>query len=123
MSDKNQPETPIFASHSPLVTRDFFTAYPPQIAHDVEIVEQRDGDRLAFIVGSAAAGRFILLGEIESRVLRLLAGTLTPAQVCQEFKRLFNATLTLPTLQKFLGRLDVAGILAGAAAASAPSGT
>ena len=121
MSDKNQPETPIFTSHSPRVTRDFFTAYPPQIAHDVEIVEQRDGDRLAFIVGSAAAGRFILLGEIESRVLRLLAGTLTPAQVCQEFKRLFNATLTLPTLQKFLGRLDVAGILAGERASIASS--
>ncbi|HXG65998.1 MAG TPA: hypothetical protein VNO70_12925 [Blastocatellia bacterium] len=101
-----------------------YRAYPPQMADDVEVIEQRDGDRSAFIVGLASAGRFILLGQTERRVLRLLAGTLTPAEVCGEFKRHYGATLTLPTLKKFLSRLDEAAMLAGerasVAAASDP---
>jgi len=31
-----------------------YCAYPPQIAPDVEIGEQRDGDRPAFIIGSSS---------------------------------------------------------------------
>ena len=56
-----------------------YLAYPPQMADDVEIIEQGGGDRPTFIVASASAGRFILLGETESRVLRLLTGMLAPA--------------------------------------------
>lgn len=36
-----------------------YCVYPPQLADDVEITEQRDGDRLAFIAGSASVGRYI----------------------------------------------------------------
>ena len=32
-----------------------YLAYPPQIAEDVEIIERREGARMKFIVGSAAA--------------------------------------------------------------------
>ncbi|MDQ3665493.1 MAG: HlyD family efflux transporter periplasmic adaptor subunit [Acidobacteriota bacterium] len=98
-----------------------YLSYPPRTAGDVEVIEQRDGNRLVFIVGSALAGRFLLLGETECRVLRLLTGTLIPAEVCEEFKRLYLAKLTLPTLKKFLGRLDEAGILAGERASVAAS--
>jgi hypothetical protein len=49
-----------------------YCVYPPQLADDVEITEQRDGDRLAFIAGSASVGRYILLREAERRVLSLL---------------------------------------------------
>src|SRR6266567_6394913 len=90
-----------------------YLSYPPRMADDVEIIEQRDGDRLAFIVGSASAGRFILLGETECRVLRSLTGTFAPAEVCEEFWRRYNAKLALATLKKFLGRLDEAAILQG----------
>ncbi len=38
-----------------------YCAYPPQIADDVEIGEQRDGDRPAFIIGSSSVGRYLLL--------------------------------------------------------------
>ena len=51
-----------------------YLAYPPQTADDVEVIEQRDGNRLVFIVGSALAGRFLLLGQTECRVLQLLTG-------------------------------------------------
>jgi hypothetical protein len=90
-----------------------YCTYPPQIAADVEITEQRDGDRLAFITGSASVGRYLLLRATEHEVLRLLGENLTPAEVCLEFKQQHGGTLTLATLTKFLTRLDEMGILAG----------
>lgn len=98
-----------------------YRSYPPRMADDVEIIERRDGERRSFIVGSASAGRFVLLGAVECRVLRLLTGILALAEVCEEFKRLHRAKLTPPTLIKFLGRLDEAGILAGERASAAAS--
>ena len=90
-----------------------FLAYPPQLAEDVEIIERREGARTKFIVGSASTGRFILLGEIECNVLRMLVGKLIPAAVCEEFQRVHEAKLTPATLTKFLRRLDETGLLAG----------
>ena len=51
-----------------------YCTYPPQIAADVEITEQRDGERPVHIVGSASVGRYILLREAEFKVLSLLDG-------------------------------------------------
>ena len=90
-----------------------YLAFPPQMTHDVEIVERREAERLAFVIGSASAGRFILLGETECRVLRLFNGTLSLNEVCEQFTQLYGARLKLATLQRFLGRLDRAGLLAG----------
>ncbi|MGH9834460.1 MAG: hypothetical protein ACREBD_26840 [Blastocatellia bacterium] len=90
-----------------------YCAYPPQLADDVEITEQRDGDRLAFIAGSAAVGRYILLREAERRVLSLLEESLTPAALSEEFTRRHGGKLPPATLTKFLTKLDEVGILAG----------
>ena len=90
-----------------------FCAWPPQIAADVEIAEQRDGDRPAYVVGSASSGRYLLLRTAEYRALRLLGPNLTPAEVCNEFKRQHGGTLRLTTLTGFLTRLDEIGILSG----------
>jgi putative peptide zinc metalloprotease protein len=90
-----------------------YCAYPPGIAADVEIAEQRDGDRPAFIVSSASVGRYLLLRTAEYRVLQLLGTNLTPAAVCEEFTRRHGGTLRIPTLTRFLTRLDEIGILAG----------
>ena len=90
-----------------------YCAWPPQISADVEIAEQRDGDRPAYIVGSASSGRYLLLRTAEYRALRLLGANLTPAEVCNEFKRRHGGTLRLTTLTGFLNRLDEIGILSG----------
>ncbi|HZF38208.1 MAG TPA: hypothetical protein VE715_05270, partial [Blastocatellia bacterium] len=90
-----------------------YCAYPPRIAADVEIAEQQDGDRPAFIINSASVGRYLLLRAAEYRVLRLLDEKLTPAAVCDEFMRLHGGTLRISTLTRFLTRLDEIGILAG----------
>jgi putative peptide zinc metalloprotease protein len=94
-----------------------YCAWPPQIATDVEIAEQQDGDRPAFIISSASVGRYLLLRTMEYRVLRLLDGKRAPAAVCNEFLRQRGGTLTLATLTKFLTRLDETGVLAGERAA------
>jgi putative peptide zinc metalloprotease protein len=90
-----------------------YCAYPPRIAADVEIAEQRDGDRPVFIISSASVGRYLLLRTAEYRALRLLDEKLTPAAVCDEYRRRHGGTLRIPTLTKFLTRLDEIGILAG----------
>src|SRR5262245_47030051 len=90
-----------------------YCAYPPQLADDVEITEQRDGDRPAFIAGSAVVGRYILLREAERRVLSLLEKSFTPTAICEEFARRHGGKLPPATLVKFLTRLDEVGILAG----------
>jgi putative peptide zinc metalloprotease protein len=90
-----------------------YCAYPPQIATDVEVTQQQDGERVSFVIGSASAGRYILLRTTEYTVLRLLNESLTPNAVCSEFKEQHGATLSLATLTKFLAKLDEVGILAG----------
>jgi putative peptide zinc metalloprotease protein len=90
-----------------------YCTYPPRLAADVEIAEQRDGDRSAFVIGSLAVGRFMLLRENEEKVRLLLDGNRTPSAVCAEFGQQHGAALSLPTLTKFLAKLDEAGILDG----------
>jgi hypothetical protein len=90
-----------------------YCAYPPQIAADVEVAEQRDGERTVFIAGSASAGRFIMLRETEHKVFNLIDGSRPPREVCEEFKAQQGGNLALPTLIKFLTKLDQVGILAG----------
>ena len=36
-----------------------YCSYPPNLAADFEIIEQRDAERSVFIVGSAALGRYL----------------------------------------------------------------
>jgi putative peptide zinc metalloprotease protein len=94
-----------------------YCAYPPLIAPDVEISEQRDGDRTAFIAGSASVGHYLLIRDIEYRVLQMLGEGRAPAEICLQFKQKYGKTLALATLTKFLSRLDDYGILAGDRAA------
>ena len=90
-----------------------YCTYPPRLAADAEIAEQRDGERAAFVIGSLSAGRFLLLRETEDKVRLLLDGARTPGAVRAEFHRLHDGVLSISTLTKFLAKLDEAGILAG----------
>lgn len=90
-----------------------YSSYPPQIADDVEISEQRDGARLSYIVGSAGVGRFLLLRTTERQVVGLIDGVRNAGGICEEFNRQTGATLSLQTLVRFLSKLDSYGILAG----------
>jgi hypothetical protein len=37
-----------------------YSVYQPRIAVDVEISRQRDGDRIAFMIGPAFVGRYLI---------------------------------------------------------------
>ncbi len=99
-----------------------YCEYPPTPAADLEIAEQRDGERTVFVVGSAGVGRYLLLRATENLVLSLIDGARTVGGVCQEFNRQTGAQLSAQTLIRFLSKLDAYGILAGERAngASAP---
>ncbi|MFN0087259.1 MAG: HlyD family efflux transporter periplasmic adaptor subunit [Blastocatellia bacterium] len=90
-----------------------YCSYPPELAADVEITEQRDGERTVFIAGAASVGRYLLLRATEHRVARMIDGSRTVAGVCEAFGEETGATLAAPTLIKFLHKLDQYGILAG----------
>ncbi len=90
-----------------------YCSYPPMLAADVETVEQRDGERVSFVVGAASASRFIILRETEHKVLSLIGESRAPHAVCEEFKVQHGGNLALATLVKFLTKLDQFGILAG----------
>ncbi len=90
-----------------------YCVYPPQIAADVEVTEQLDGEQMVHIVGSPAVGRYIILRATEYKVFCLLNGARTPGAVCDEFRRQYGGTLPLAMLTKFLTKLDQVGILAG----------
>jgi multidrug resistance efflux pump len=96
-----------------------YTAYPPQLAADVEITEQRDGQRTVFIVGSAGVGRYLLLRAVERQIVALLDGTRTAGAVCYALRQLTGVSLSLAALVKFLAKLDSYGILAGESAQGA----
>src|SRR5690348_159267 len=91
-----------------------YCAYPPELAADLEITEQRDGERTVFIVGSAIVGRYLLLRDVEHQVLGLIDGARAAGDVCCEFGQVTGATLKPATLIKFLSKLDEYGVLAGA---------
>ncbi|MFN0122084.1 MAG: efflux RND transporter periplasmic adaptor subunit [Blastocatellia bacterium] len=90
-----------------------YCAYPPQIAGDVEVSMQQDGDRQVRVVGAASVGRYLMLRETEYRVFQLLGEELPVADVCAAFGERDGATLPPATLIKFIAKLDGAGIIAG----------
>ena len=47
----------------------YYTAYPPRLAADVQITEQRDGQRTIFVTGSAGVGRYLLLRAIDRQIV------------------------------------------------------
>ncbi len=90
-----------------------YCVYPPQPADDLEMAEQPDGERLVWVVGAASVGRYLLLGETERKVLMLVDGQRTPSQICETFLNQYSGKLGLPTLTKFLTKLENYGLLAG----------
>jgi putative peptide zinc metalloprotease protein len=82
--------------------------YPPRIAADVEISEQRDAGRVSFVAGSASVGRYLRLGEAERRVIGLLDGNHTIEAISNA-----GPGLEIADLVRFLSTLDKVGILDG----------
>src|SRR5207249_11010465 len=81
-----------------------FCAYPPALSADAEIAPHPP----SFIAGSASAGRYLILGALERRVLGLLDGSRSLDQICRELPG-----VSVAELSRFLAKLDEVGLLAG----------
>lgn len=90
-----------------------YCVYPPQPATDLELAEQQDGTRMVWMAGAASVGRYLMLGATERSVLMLVDGQRKPRQICEAFQQQHGGKLSLPTLTKFLTKLEGFGLLAG----------
>ena len=88
-------------------------AYPPRLAPDVDITAQTEAASPSFIVGSAAAGRYLILGAAERYVVDLLDGSRTLTELCEHLTSRDGAGPQSSAVIRFLARLDDVGILAG----------
>src|SRR5690242_7464349 len=91
-----------------------YCSYPPGLGGDVEITARSGSEVPSYFAGSAAVGRYLILGAPETKVLQLLDGSRTPAAVCQEL-----GGVPIAELVSFLSKLDEVGILAGERASRA----
>src|SRR5262245_25576910 len=95
------------------MNRPDYCAYPPRLAPDVDITAQAEAASPSFIVGSAAAGRYLVLGAAERQVVDLLDGSRTLTELCDHLVRRDGAGPGSSAVIRFLARLDDVGILAG----------
>ncbi|HTS75762.1 MAG TPA: efflux RND transporter periplasmic adaptor subunit [Bryobacteraceae bacterium] len=92
--------------------------YPPRISADVEISTRDEGAAPTFVIGSASAGKYLMLGEAEREVIDLVDGERTIEAICEELARVNGVAPPIEVLSRYLGQLDRAGILAGERAGS-----
>jgi putative peptide zinc metalloprotease protein len=95
------------------MTRFDYCAYPPLLAPDLEISEQNESESRRFIAGSAAIGRYLLLGQVERQVIELINGERTPCAIVRELLQRNGSAPAEAALTRFLQKLDEVGILAG----------
>lgn len=86
----------------------YHCSYPPRLTADAEITPRTESETPSYIAGSAAAGRYLILGPLEHSVLRLLDG----ARGLEEVSRALQG-VSIAELSRFLTKLDEVGLLDG----------
>ncbi len=89
-----------------------YCQYPPEIDNEVEISSQQETERTVYVVGRPSVGRYIKLGQTEYQVLQLIGGR-SLAEISAAFGQQYEGNLALPTLVKFLTKLNQVNLLAG----------
>lgn len=92
--------------------RNSYCQYPPEIDNEVEVSPQPEAERLVYVVGRPAIGRYIKLGQTEYQVLQLIGGR-SLADVSTAYGQQYGGNLTVGTLVKFLAKLNQVNLLAG----------
>ncbi|HLF83551.1 MAG TPA: efflux RND transporter periplasmic adaptor subunit [Blastocatellia bacterium] len=89
-----------------------YCLYPPRLAPEVDITEQAEGGVSRYVVRNAATSRYFILKQPEYRVLSQFDGALTLSDVAGGGPQAKDPRVSLPTLVRFLGKLDSLGLLA-----------
>ena len=89
-----------------------FCYYPPRLAPEVDITERVEAEATRYIVRNAATARYFILKPTEFSILSQFDGTLAVSDVAKAGSPGASLRLPMPTLVRFLGKLDSLGLLA-----------
>jgi len=89
-----------------------FCHYPPKLAHEVDITERVDPDGTRYIVRNTATSRYFILKQTEFSILSQFDGEQTVSNVASGLSTGTNPRVAIPTLVRFLTKLDSFGLLA-----------
>jgi putative peptide zinc metalloprotease protein len=88
-----------------------YCLYPPRLADEVDITEQIEGGVPRYVVRNAATSRYFILKQPEYRILSQFDGTLALCDIERAGPQAAGPRVSLPTLVRFLGKLDSLGLL------------
>src|SRR4030095_6618763 len=89
-----------------------FCHYPPRLALEVDITERVEAEATRYIVRNAATARYFILKPTEFSILSQFDGTLAVSDIAKSGSPGTGLRLPMPTLVRFLGKLDSLGLLA-----------
>jgi len=89
-----------------------FCHYPPKLAPEVDITERVDPDGTRYIVRNTATSRYFILKQTEFNILNQFDGVQAVPDVAGGLSLGTNPHAAIPTLVRFLTKLDSFGLLA-----------
>src|SRR5215831_17722103 len=89
-----------------------YCLYPPQLAQEVDITARVDQDAIRYIIRNLATSRYFALKQTEFNVLKQFDGTQTLTDVASGGPLGSGPRVSVPTLVRFLTKLDSLGLLA-----------
>jgi putative peptide zinc metalloprotease protein len=89
-----------------------FCHYPPRLALEVDITERVEAEATRYIVRNAATARYFILKPTEFSILSQFDGTLAVSDIAKSGSPGTGLRVPMPTLVRFLGKLDSLGLLA-----------
>jgi putative peptide zinc metalloprotease protein len=89
-----------------------YCLFPPRLAKEVDITEQLEAGAARYVVRNAATSRYFILKQLEYNILSQFDGSLTASDVAGGKSTGKAPLVSLPTLVRFLGKLDSVGLLA-----------
>lgn len=85
--------------------------YPPSISPEVDVTEQIDGDSVRYVIRHRLTSRYFLLKSPEYKIFQQIDGSQNLAEIAGGGKHRNAPKVSLPTLIKFIGKLDALGLL------------
>src|SRR5215475_1970209 len=89
-----------------------FCHYPPKLAPEVDITERVDPDGTRYIVRNTATSRYFILKQTEFSILNQFDGVQAVHDVASGLSLGSSPRVAIPTLARFLTKLDSFGLLA-----------
>ncbi|MBI3654319.1 MAG: efflux RND transporter periplasmic adaptor subunit [Acidobacteria bacterium] len=101
-----------------------YCLYPPTISSDVDVTEQSEGDTLRYVIRNRRTAQYFQFKSPEFKIFQQLNGAHHLALIASGGSNQSSPKVSLPTLIKFVSKLEALGLLAhGGQAAGLPKPT